>query len=243
MVSVPPSGIASRALTARLSDHLLDLAGVGHDAAERGVELEPERDRARRRARRSMLPMLVHDRVEVDEPRLQHLLAAEREQLARQRRGRACAAPADLLRRRSRRGSAVRGLAAAARRSPGSTVSRLLKSWAMPPASRPTASIFCAWRSCASRSSARSRPGGRPGGTAAAVGVLHRRGIEVHPIGPAARASQRASRSTCGCRPAAAAQRSLPLHATSSGCSRTPIAVPRVALLQLEQRARAWGAP
>ena len=27
---------------------------------------------------------------------------------------------------------------------------RLLKSWAMPPASRPTASIFCAWRSCAS---------------------------------------------------------------------------------------------
>ena len=29
-------------------------------------------------------------------------------------------------------------------------VSRLLKSWAMPPASRPIASIFWAWRSCAS---------------------------------------------------------------------------------------------
>ena len=31
------------------------------------------------------------------------------------------------------------------------TPSRLLKSWATPPASRPTASIFWAWRSCASR--------------------------------------------------------------------------------------------
>ena len=30
------------------------------------------------------------------------------------------------------------------------TVSRLLKSWATPPASRPTASIFCDWRSCSS---------------------------------------------------------------------------------------------
>ncbi len=32
-------------------------------------------------------------------------------------------------------------------------VSRLLKSCAMPPASRPTASIFCEWRSCSSRTS------------------------------------------------------------------------------------------
>jgi hypothetical protein len=30
------------------------------------------------------------------------------------------------------------------------TVIKLLKSWAIPPASRPTASIFCAWRSCSS---------------------------------------------------------------------------------------------
>ena len=30
------------------------------------------------------------------------------------------------------------------------TVSRLLKSWAIPPASRPIASIFCDWRSCSS---------------------------------------------------------------------------------------------
>src|SRR5438093_954890 len=38
-------------------------------------------------------------------------------------------------------------------------VVRLLKSWATPPASRPMASIFCAWLSCASRSfrSVRSR--------------------------------------------------------------------------------------
>src|SRR5574341_215077 len=33
---------------------------------------------------------------------------------------------------------------------PVTTVSRLLKSWAMPPASRPTASIFCDCRSCSS---------------------------------------------------------------------------------------------
>ncbi len=31
------------------------------------------------------------------------------------------------------------------------TVSRLLKSWATPPARRPTLSIFCAWVSSASR--------------------------------------------------------------------------------------------
>ena len=41
-------------------------------------------------------------------------------------------------------------------------LSRLLKSWATPPASRPTASIFWAWRSCScdcrSASSARFRP-------------------------------------------------------------------------------------
>ena len=29
-------------------------------------------------------------------------------------------------------------------------MSMLLKSWAIPPASRPMASIFCAWRSCCS---------------------------------------------------------------------------------------------
>ena len=34
---------------------------------------------------------------------------------------------------------------------PEITISRLLKSWAMPPARRPTASIFWAWRSCCSR--------------------------------------------------------------------------------------------
>ena len=34
---------------------------------------------------------------------------------------------------------------------PRMAVSRLLKSCATPPASCPTASIFCAWRNCASR--------------------------------------------------------------------------------------------
>ena len=44
---------------------------------------------------------------------------------------------------------------------PMMTISRLLKSCAMPPARRPTASIFCDWRSCSSSpcrsSSARRR--------------------------------------------------------------------------------------
>src|SRR2546426_4706857 len=35
--------------------------------------------------------------------------------------------------------------------NPMITVRRLLKSCAIPPASRPIASIFCAWRNCASR--------------------------------------------------------------------------------------------
>ena len=33
---------------------------------------------------------------------------------------------------------------------PITPVRRLLKSWAMPPVSWPTASIFCAWRNCSS---------------------------------------------------------------------------------------------
>ena len=39
---------------------------------------------------------------------------------------------------------------------PRMTVSMLLKSWAMPPDSRPTASIFCAWRSACSVDSRRT---------------------------------------------------------------------------------------
>ena len=81
---------------------------------------------------------------------LQDLLAAEGQQLAGQRRR----ALAGLLRSRSsdpRAGIAGRPVVRAGIRcSRRSTVSRLLKSCATPPASRPTASIFCAWRNWAS---------------------------------------------------------------------------------------------
>ena len=98
--------------------------------------------------------MLATVRVQVERLGLQHLPTAEREQLARERR-RARRRLADLedVVAPSRRSASVAS-------SSSSTlqliaVSRLLKSCAMPPASCPTASIFCAWRSWAA-SSARS---------------------------------------------------------------------------------------
>ena len=80
---------------------------------------------------------------------LEDLLAAEGEQLAGERRG----ALAGALGSRRARGRAGRRRRAAREQlavARGSRVSRLLKSCAMPPASWPIASIFCAWRSCSS---------------------------------------------------------------------------------------------
>ena len=86
------------------------------------------------------------DGVQVEHPRLEHLLAAEGQELLGERRG-PLAGLLDLLEvvpwlrvlgvERSQQELAVAQM----------TVSRLLKSWATPPASRPTASIFCACRS------------------------------------------------------------------------------------------------
>ena len=59
-----------------------------------------------------------------------------------------------------RRGSSASRPRRSSSPCPMMTMSRLLKSWAMPPASRPTASIFWDWRSCSSsrrRSSSASR--------------------------------------------------------------------------------------
>ncbi len=96
--------------------------------------------------------MPTHQRVEVERLRLQRLPAREGEQLLGQR-----GAALGRRRRSSRRSRRSVGRpsgqrSAASRALPMMTVSRLLKSCATPPVSWPTASIFCAWRSCASAS-------------------------------------------------------------------------------------------
>ena len=82
--------------------------------------------------------------IQIQHARLQHLHAAESQQLPRQR-GRAVRGFAHL---RDARCAALSVPNFISSRSlcPFITVSRLLKSCATPPASRPTASIFCAWR-------------------------------------------------------------------------------------------------
>ena len=85
--------------------------------------------------------------VQIHDARRDLGLAAERQQLAvRWRLGGGAANLFD-------RGTAVRRRTpdASASHQPLITVSRLLKSWATPPASWPIASIFCDCRSCASR--------------------------------------------------------------------------------------------
>ena len=83
---------------------------------------------------------------------LQRLLAREGEQALHQRRGALEARRAELSERAMRSSASVSPFSRRSARSmlPMMTVSRLLKSCAMPPVSWPTASIFCAWRSACS---------------------------------------------------------------------------------------------
>ena len=93
---------------------------------------------------------VVDDFVQVQVLRLDDLAAAEREQLAGEIR-RALGRQRDLLRgflARPRSGCRVMPSREV---WPWMTVRMLLKSCAMPPASCPTDSIFCACRNCASR--------------------------------------------------------------------------------------------
>ena len=88
-MSSPPSGIASRAFTARLSEHLLELVRVGVHGVQRRLErrdeLEVLADQPRQHRRDAL-----DDVVELEDARLQYLAAAESEQLARQDRGAFC---------------------------------------------------------------------------------------------------------------------------------------------------------
>ena len=91
-----------------IDDHLLDLAGVGADGAEPGagadVELDVLAEQALQRA-----ADLGDDRVQVERPRLEHLPAAEGEQLLRQLGG-AVGSPLDLAEVAAKLDVAVRAL-------------------------------------------------------------------------------------------------------------------------------------
>ena len=150
MVSVPPSGIASRALMARLRIAFSSWFSSQSARSASAPSSGPDRDRAADRVAEHQLHRLDHP-VDRDRRHADPLDARESEQLA----GQLGAAPARFERRL---GDPLQPRLLDARgdiSSPPMTgVSRLLKSWAMPPVSWPTASIFCAWRSA---SSARSR--------------------------------------------------------------------------------------
>ena len=83
MSSVPPSGIASRALTSRLRTTCCELAAVDEHRLERASEAGLQLDVLVQHAV-EQLERLVDDVVQVDRLGLEHLLPAEREQLLRQ---------------------------------------------------------------------------------------------------------------------------------------------------------------
>ena len=148
MVSVPPSGMASRALTARFMRTCSIWPGsalTGPAPAPSAVTSSTSSPIAG--AASSPCPRTTAFRSSTSG--CEDLLAAEGQELARQGGGpvrRAVGSPP----RRARVSGPPGCSRAAARCSRVMTVRRLLKSWAMPPASRPTASIFCDWRSCSS---------------------------------------------------------------------------------------------
>jgi len=127
--------------------HLLELPGVGVDRACGGIERRGELDVLAEQAPQH--PVHVRDHgIDVEHLGSEHLPAAERQQLPRELRGPKPRVPDFLGVLAPRSPGGV--LCSSSWVEPRMAVSRLLKSWAMPPASCPTASIFCDWRSCSS---------------------------------------------------------------------------------------------
>ena len=147
-VSLPPFGIASRALTARLSSAVVSCAGSA-TACQASSSSIASISICSPSVGRSRFAVSRDQRVDVDRARLAAAGVARR---------RAAAASARRRASRPRRSSGRSRRAAAGRRTPSArisivpvmTVRMLLKSCATPPVSWPTASIFCDWRSCAS---------------------------------------------------------------------------------------------
>ena len=156
--SLPPSGMASRALTTRFSSAASKRgSSIDRQRPGRGSSAIVELDRRRRPRAAAPHSKPVISAVDVCGFRLQRLLAREGQQLLGQRRAALDRAVASLS--SSACASVAGGLRAQHSRPLDITVSRLLKSCAMPPVSWPIASIFCDWNS-ASRacSSALLRP-------------------------------------------------------------------------------------
>ena len=129
-------GVAS--VHAEIQQHLFELTWIGPDASALGDGVDHNMDAFTDHALQQFLHV-AHQRVQIEHARLEQLLATEGEQLPRQRR-RLLARLANKLR--------VFSMAAPPRFSinseyPMMAVRRLLKSWAKPPARRPTASSFC----------------------------------------------------------------------------------------------------
>ena len=147
----PPVCIASRALTTRFITTCSiwprsDAMG-GRPAASSTFSSIIRAEQPRQH-----LLHVADDGADLQRLRLEHLLAAESEELARETRG-AIARGKNVLERLAR-GSPGGTSSSMKLALPPIVVSRLLKSCAMPPASRPSASILCA---CCTSSPSRRR--------------------------------------------------------------------------------------
>ena len=96
MVSVPAVGHGVARVDREVQDHLLDLARVGPDVAECVGEPEREVDVLADQPAQHALACRATTVVQIDDGRLEDLLPAERQQLARERGGALAGLP-DLL--------------------------------------------------------------------------------------------------------------------------------------------------
>ena len=151
-VTVPWSPIASRALASRFRTTACSCVV--------SARTRPASGRRSKQSSVSRPTMSVNMRVE---SRSQVASSTSRRSAGTARlRPRSCfvsvlaACAASWISRSSARTGAAASASSASSQPPRMTASRLLKSWATPPARRPTSSIFCAWRSFASASSRRA---------------------------------------------------------------------------------------
>ena len=149
MVSRPPSGIASRALIAALSRAVSSWVGSTSTGHSDGREVELDLDLAAERPRQH-LGEGVEPQVEVDHLGLERLAPAEGEQMAGQGRG-AVGGFDDRVEIALALRLGLRPPRRSRSAEPRITVIRLLKSWAMPPVSSPSACSFCDWNKSRAR--------------------------------------------------------------------------------------------
>ena len=147
MVRTPPSGIASTALTTRLSTTCSICPGSALTLARSGASSSTSvTSSPTRRWIMSCRPAAMALRSTISGLRICRRLTASRRPVSA-----AARSPARRIWVMSRRVGSSSAIPASTRSAmPLITVSRLLKSCATPPARRPTISIFCACCSCSS---------------------------------------------------------------------------------------------